>query len=375
MPVIVQKYGGSSVSSVDKIRRVAERIAATRAEGHDVVVVVSAMGNTTNELLTLAHDASSEPDRRELDMLLSVGERITMALLAMVLCEMGVPARSLTGSQAGVVTDEVSNAARVVEVRPDRLKAVLEGGEVAVVAGFQGVSRAREVTTLGRGGSDTTAVALTAALEADWCEICSDVDGVWSADPRVVARAIKLDEITLEEGLALARGGAKVLYEDAVRYARDHGIEIVAVSSFGPGSGTRLRPSIDRDSDVFAVTSDNQLVAIEVSDATVELEQRLTALGARLRHREGTRWLVDTRNVHGSFVCPEGAVSLGEVARISVVGSRAGERVDVVRRGNTSLRGIPWIRSGGTGDVSWWETHRDDAAAATERLHDAMVRT
>jgi aspartate kinase len=208
MRVVVQKYGGSSVADLGRIRAVAARIAATRADGAGVVAVVSAMGNTTNELLALAHQVAARPDRRELDMLVSVGERISVALLAMALREVGVPAVSLTGSQSGIVTDERHADARVVEVRPDRIERELAAGNVVVVAGFQGVSREREVTTLGRGGSDTTAVVLAAALKADWCEICSDVDGVWSSDPRVVTDAAKIDAMGLDEALELARGGA-----------------------------------------------------------------------------------------------------------------------------------------------------------------------
>jgi aspartate kinase len=210
MRIVVQKYGGSSVADLDRIRAVADRIAGVRADGTAVCVVVSAMGNTTNELLTLARDIAPTPDRRELDMLISVGERVTMALLAMCLVDRGVPARSLTGSQSGIVTDEAHADARVVEVRADRLRQVLARGEVAIVAGFQGVSREREVTTLGRGGSDTTAVVLAAALGAEHAEICSDVDGVWSADPRIVPDAVKLDTLSLDEALALARGAERV---------------------------------------------------------------------------------------------------------------------------------------------------------------------
>ena len=237
MRIVVQKYGGSSVADLERLRGVASRIAATRAEGAAVVAVVSAMGNTTNELIRLARAVTTSPDRRELDMLISTGERISVALLCMALQELGVAARSLTGSQSGIITDEAHADANVVAVRPDRVLQHLNAGEVVVVAGFQGVSRDREVTTLGRGGSDTTAVVLAAALGAAWCEICSDVDGVWTADPRVVPQAEKLDAIGLDAGLALAPGGAKVLFEDAVRYARDHGVEIVASSTFGPGSG------------------------------------------------------------------------------------------------------------------------------------------
>src|SRR4051812_7481744 len=197
--VVVQKYGGSSVADVDRIGGVAERIAATRGKGSQVVVVVSAMGDTTDELLALARKVSADPHRRELDMLLTAGERISMALLSMALHARGVPAVSFTGSQSGIITDGAHTNARILEVRPVRLHEELRKGKVVIVAGYQGVSREREVTTLGRGGSDTTAVALAAALEAELCEICSDVDGVYTADPRVVPQWKKLSELSHDD--------------------------------------------------------------------------------------------------------------------------------------------------------------------------------
>ena len=189
---MVQKYGGSSVADVAHIKAVAERVVATRRTGVDVVVVVSAMGNTTNELLAKATGISDNPNPRELDMLLSVGERISTALLAIAVGDLGVPAISFTGSQSGIITNTRHNRARIIEVRPFRLLDELDAGKVVIVAGYQGVSYAREITTLGRGGTDTTAVALAAALEAEYCEICSDVDGVYTADPRIVAGALRL---------------------------------------------------------------------------------------------------------------------------------------------------------------------------------------
>ncbi len=232
MPLVVQKYGGSSVATVENLRGVAGRVAARRRAGDDVVVVVSAMGQTTDELLELARRVSPAPPRRELDMLLSAGERIAMALLAMALHEEGVDAKSFTGSQAGILTDEAHAAARIVEVRPVRVREELGRGRVVIVAGYQGVSREKEVTTLGRGGSDTTAVALAAALGAD-CEIYSDVAGVFTADPRLVPAARRLDGIGYEEMQELARAGAKVLNARAVEFARDRAIAIRARSTFG----------------------------------------------------------------------------------------------------------------------------------------------
>ncbi|TQL48764.1 aspartate kinase [Homoserinimonas aerilata] len=239
MALIVQKFGGSSVADAASITRVAERIAETHRAGNEVVVVVSAMGDTTDELLDLAQAVSENPSGRELDMLLTSGERISMALLAMAIRNLGVEARSYTGSQAGMVTDEKHGSARIVEVSPNRVRAALDAGAVAIVAGFQGFNRGTgDITTLGRGGSDTTAVALAAALGADVCEIYTDVDGIFTADPRVVPSARKIDRVTSEEMLELAAAGAKVLYIRAVEYARRHGVTIHVRSSFSRNEGT-----------------------------------------------------------------------------------------------------------------------------------------
>ncbi|WP_040162739.1 aspartate kinase [Microbacterium gorillae] len=239
MALIVQKYGGSSVADAESIKRVAKRIVDTRRAGHDVVVAVSAMGDTTDELLDLADQVAPIPAPRELDMLLSSGERISMALLAMAIHSMGFEARSFTGSQAGMITDSHHGHARIVDVTPVRLREALDEGAIVIVAGFQGFNRdTRDITTLGRGGSDTTAVALAAALAADVCEIYSDVDGIFTADPRVVPLARKLDVISTEEMLELAANGAKVLYIRAVEYARRHGVLIHARSTFSSSEGT-----------------------------------------------------------------------------------------------------------------------------------------
>ncbi len=231
--VVVQKYGGSSVATIEKLRAVARKVAETRRAGWNVVVVVSAMGKTTNELLAKARAISSAPPSRELDMLLSSGERISMSLLAMAVQEHGVPAVSLTGSQSGILTNDVHANARIIEVRPFRIEDELEKGNVVIVAGFQGASYRREVTTLGRGGSDTTAVALAAALGAAHCDIFSDVDGVYSADPRVVDDPQRLDSLCYEEMQELARQGARVLNAQAVELARKNQIAIYARSTFG----------------------------------------------------------------------------------------------------------------------------------------------
>ena len=239
MSLIVQKYGGSSVSDAESIKRVAKRIVETRKAGNDVVVTVSAMGDTTDELIDLAHEVTPQPDARELDMLLTTGERISMALLAMAIKSLGHDARSYTGSQAGMITDSRHGDARIVDVTPGRVREALDEGAIAIVAGFQGFNRdSRDITTLGRGGTDTTAVALAAALGAEVCEIYTDVDGVFTADPRVVPRARKIDRITSEEMLELAANGAKVLFIRAVEYARRHGVTLHVRSSFSGGEGT-----------------------------------------------------------------------------------------------------------------------------------------
>ncbi|MGV9769795.1 aspartate kinase [Microbacterium sp. NPDC003461] len=239
MALIVQKFGGSSVADAESIKRVAKRIVDTRRAGHDVVVAVSAMGDTTDELLDLANQVAPVPAPRELDMLLSSGERISMALLAMAIHSMGYEARSFTGSQAGMITTADHGSARIVDVTPVRLREALDDGAIVIVAGFQGFNRdTRDITTLGRGGSDTTAVALAAALGADVCEIYSDVDGIFTADPRVVPLARKLDRVSAEEMLELAANGAKVLYIRAVEYARRHGVLIHARSTFTSNDGT-----------------------------------------------------------------------------------------------------------------------------------------
>ena len=241
MGLVVQKYGGSSVSDAERIKRVAERIVATRKSGHDVCVVVSAMGDTTDELLDLAQQVSPLPPGRELDMLLTAGERISMALLAMAIQSLGLSARSFTGSQAGVITDSVHGKARIIDVTPGRITTALAEGHIAIVAGFQGVSQdSKDITTLGRGGSDTTAVALAAALGAEVCEICTDVDGVYSADPRIVPGARHLPAVSYEEMLELAASGAKILHLRCVEYARRYAVPLVVRSSFSNKPGTLI---------------------------------------------------------------------------------------------------------------------------------------
>jgi aspartate kinase len=228
MSIVVQKYGGSSVADVGRIKQVAARVMRTKQAGHDVVVVVSAMGDTTDDLLALAKQVSSSPDRRELDMLLTAGERISMALLSIAIRDLGGDAISFTGSQSGIITNDRHVDARIIEVRPVRVQDELANGRIVVIAGYQGVSYRREVTTLGRGGSDTTAVAMAAALGAEYCEICSDVDGVYTADPRVAPSARRIGTLSYEETQELAESGAKVLNAQAVEFAKEKGIAIFA---------------------------------------------------------------------------------------------------------------------------------------------------
>ena len=239
MGIVVQKYGGSSVADAQSIKRVAQRIVASRKAGNDVVVIVSAMGDTTDELLDLAHQVSPLPTGRELDMLLTAGERISMALLAMAIGNLGQEAQSFTGSQAGVITDSTHGKAKIIDVTPGRIAKALDEGAIAIVAGFQGVSEgSKDITTLGRGGSDTTAVALAAALGADVCEIYTDVDGIFTADPRIVPAARRIPELSYEETLEMAAAGAKILHLRCVEYARRHNIPIHVRSSFSTKTGT-----------------------------------------------------------------------------------------------------------------------------------------
>jgi aspartate kinase len=271
MALVVQKYGGSSVGDAERIKRVAQRIVDARRAGDDVVVVVSAMGDTTDELLDLAQQVSPLPPPRELDMLLTAGERISMALLAMAIANQGFEVRSFTGSQAGVITDSTHGRARIIDVTPSRIADAIGAGRIAIVAGFQGVSQdTKDVTTLGRGGSDTTAVALAAALGADVCEIYTDVDGVYSADPRLVSTARKLDGVTYEEMLELAASGAKVLMLRCVEYARRYGVPVHVRSSFSDRDGTW----------VVAIREEVQVEQAIISGVAHDLsEARVTVVG------------------------------------------------------------------------------------------------
>ncbi|MCW4458655.1 aspartate kinase [Microbacterium sp. MPKO10] len=269
MSLIVQKFGGSSVSDAESVKRVAKRIVDTRKAGNDVVVAVSAMGDTTDELIDLANAVTPMPPPREMDMLLSSGERISMSLLAMAIKSMGYEARSFTGMQAGMITDGQHGSARIVDVTPVRIREALDDGAIAIVAGFQGFNLdTSEITTLGRGGSDTTAVALAAALGADICEIYTDVDGIFTMDPRVVPLARKIDVITAEEMLELAASGAKVLYIRAVEYARRHGVTLRVRSSFSNDEGTLVINPKEGDSMEQPIVTG---IATDLSEAKITI--------------------------------------------------------------------------------------------------------
>ena len=269
MSTIVQKYGGSSVSTPVKLREVAQRIVETRNLGHKVVVVVSAMGNTTNQLLSLAKEVSPQPQRRELDMLLTVGERISMSLLSMAIQDLGAPAVSFTGSQSGIITTNTHTNARITKVRPTRVLQALQDDHIVIVAGFQGVSENLEITSLGRGGSDTTAVAMAAAINADYVEICSDVDGVYSTDPRIVPEAHRVSEMSYEEMQNLADSGAKVLNAEAIEWAKRNQIEVRCVATNDQSrSGTRIRKQAleeysHQHTQISAVTAHPELMKVQ----------------------------------------------------------------------------------------------------------------
>ena len=310
MAIVVQKYGGSSVADVQKLRRVAERVMRTRALGHDVVVVVSAMGDTTDELLALAKQVSASPDRRELDMLLSAGERIAMALLSIAIRELGGDAISFTGSQSGIITNDRHVDARIIEVRPFRVLDELARGRIVVVAGYQGVSYRREITTLGRGGSDTTAVAMAAALDAEYCEICSDVDGVYSADPRVVPTARRIGVLSYEETQEMAEAGARVLNAQAVEFAKARGIAIYARATAAPlpgadpsADGTVVRKGAPREpGTVVGVASEEDVLLLEADgdvDRLLALLDERGVAGKQL-HVAGARTslVVSRENLH-----------------------------------------------------------------------------
>jgi aspartate kinase len=368
-PIVVQKYGGSSVADPARLGRVADRVAATVALGKRVVVVVSAMGKTTDELLALARTVTPTPPRRELDMLLSCGERISMALLAMALEQRGLSAISFTGSQSGILTNDRHSGARIIEVRPIRLEDELARDKVVIVAGFQGMSYKREITTLGRGGSDTTAVALAAALSAEYCEICSDVDGVYSADPRVVPEARRLDAISYDEMQELAEHGAKVLNAQAVEWAKKEKITIYARATASPAGGDGNQTRVGGDvvpmttivqRGVIAVTGTKR-VTIARGDVLALVEEERIAL----RHAAGgaVRFVRDDvpdwPRVEKRLAAAGARVE--EHGEVTVVGTGVGSDAATLRRALAAA-----------GDVHEWDAAplRVTLTVASERVDD-----
>jgi aspartate kinase len=403
MTIVVQKYGGSSVADADRLRKVADRVMQTRRAGHDVVVVVSAMGDTTDDLLALARKISPNPDRRELDMLLSAGERISMALLSMAIRERGGDAISFTGSQSGIITNDRHVDARIIEVRPFRVQDELARGRIVVVAGYQGVSYRREVTTLGRGGSDTTAVAMAAALGAEYCEICSDVDGVYSADPRVVPAARRIGTLSYEETQELAEAGAKVLNAQAVEFAKEKGIAIYAraTASALPGAdpsadGTVVRRFAPRAAGaVIGVASERDVLVLEhVHEAdAASAENPLLGLldahgvaGKQLHIQGGrTSLLVSRENLHDEERLRRAMTErFGDRCRVadtlgavSVVGAGINATFDTVRRGTSALASIglvPAMISTSSFRASWL-TDRARLDDAVRALHGTFIET
>jgi aspartate kinase len=372
--IVVQKYGGSSVADIGRIKQVADRVMRTKRGGHDVVVVVSAMGDTTDDLLALARQVSPSPDRRELDMLLTAGERIAMALLSMAIRDLGGDAISFTGSQSGIITNDRHVDARIIEVRPVRVQDELARGKIVVIAGYQGVSYRREVTTLGRGGSDTTAVAMAAALGAEYCEICSDVDGVYTADPRVVPAARRIGTLSYEETQELAECGARVLNAQAVEFAKEKGIAIFARATASPlpgidpsADGTVVRRHAPREpgtvvgvaseQDVIVITADGLSTNGDARSGASRAAERLALLDAldghnvagKQLHVSGDRLtlVISRENLHAEAQVRDALTArfgarvriTDSLGAVSVVGAGINASFENVRRGSAALAG------------------------------------
>jgi aspartate kinase len=397
MAIVVQKYGGSSVADVQKLRAVAERVMRTRRQGHDVVVVVSAMGDTTDDLLGMAKRLSPNPDRRELDMLLSAGERISMALLSIAIRELGGDAISFTGSQSGIITNDRHVDARIIEVRPFRVQDELARGRIVVIAGYQGVSYRREVTTLGRGGSDTTAVAMAAALDADYCEICSDVDGVYSADPREAPAARRIGVLSYEETQEMAEAGARVLNAQAVEFAKTRGIAIYARATQGPlpgahpeSDGTVVRRHAPRvPGSVVGVASERDLLVLE-SDAPpgpllARLDEhgvagkQLHVFGGRTTLAISRENLHDEPRVRASLAAwRDGRVTLVDgLGAVSVVGAGINNTYGNVRTGMDTLASAGIIPAGAATSSFriTWMIPRDRTGDAVRALHARFIES
>ena len=391
MRIVVQKYGGSSVSSIEKLQAVARKVADTRARGFGVCVVVSAMGGTTNELLSMAREVSPDPSMRELDVLLSSGERISMSLLSMALMQIGIPAVSLTGRQCRIVTDGTHGNARIVEIDPGRIRRELEAGRVVVVAGFQGVSSdTQDVTTLGRGGSDTSAVALAAALGAEHCDIFSDVDGVYSADPRVVKAAHRMDELSYEEMQELARLGARVLNEQAVEFARRKGIAIYARSTFG-GDNFSVIHEIDRKAEddgvrVCGVAGRDDLVRIWADGSGPQPAEVMELLGEHdILHANDSR--VDVVISGTNIPCRESfALRLGEtwqnavqvaspIGSVAAVGLGVGSQPLAVEMATRALNeaSIPMLTQFTSSESITCVVAAEHVKRGMQRIHSALI--
>jgi aspartate kinase len=394
--IVVQKYGGTSVADPEKIRKVAARVMQTKRAGHDVVVVVSAMGHTTDELLALAKQISQNPDRRELDMLLSAGERIAMALLSMAIREQGGDAISFTGSQSGIVTNDRHIDARIIEVRPFRVQDELARGRVVVIAGYQGVSYRREITTLGRGGSDTTAVAMAAALGAEWCEICSDVDGVYTADPRVVPEARRVGTLSYEETQELAEAGARVLNAQAVEFAKEAGIAIYARATASPlpgadpsADGTVVRRHGPRmPGTVSGVASERDVLVLQAGGDAAGILDVLDARGVAGKQfhvasfgaaGDGVTLVISRENLHDEAHLRR---DLGDRARlidglgaVSVVGAGINATYKNLRKGTDCLsrEGIlPQGVATSSFRITWLVTG-EDIDRAVQSLHRLFI--
>ncbi len=396
MSIVVQKYGGSSVADAQKLKRVAERVMQTTASGHAVVVVVSAMGDTTDDLLALAKTISPNPDRRELDMLLSAGERISMALLSIAIRELGGDAISFTGSQSGIITNDRHVDARIIEVRPFRVQDELARGKIVVIAGYQGVSYRKEITTLGRGGSDTTAVAMAAALGAEWCEICSDVDGIYTADPRVVSQARRIPILSYEESQELSESGAKVLSAQAVEFAKEKGISIYARAATGPlpaedpsSDGTVVRKyvphppgsvvGITSEKEVFIVQSlDVDRLLIVMDDFGVPGKQlHVTSSGTE---QDGLTMVVSKENLHQAAKLEFAIKNLpvrwdDSAAAVSIIGAGITASHKNILQGSQALRELN-VRCFGIATSSFrvtWLVDRKRADEVIRLFHQIFV--
>jgi aspartate kinase len=398
MAIVVQKYGGSSVADPEKVRVVAKRVMRTRDLGHQVVVVVSAMGDTTDHLLELAKKVSANPERRELDLLLSVGERISMALLSMAIRDLGGSAISFTGSQAGIITNDRHVDARIIEVRPFRVQDELARGNIVIIAGYQGVSYRKEVTTLGRGGSDTTAVAMAAALDAEWCEICSDVDGVYSADPRVVPSAERISTLSHEETQELAEAGAKVLNAQAVEFAKERGIAIYARATVQPPpgdseltDGTIVRKFASRPpGTVVGIASEKDLFLLKAGGQSAEVFEFLDAqkvCGKQL-HVESIKgapptlaMVISRENLHdearfrsrlaGQF--GETVQLVDRIGAVSAIGAGINTSYRNLRAGSAAMAAIPQFGISTSSFRITWLVPLASVDDAVRALHQAFI--